>query len=205
MTYDDDGNLTSDGTATYGWTARGDLKQVSRTGLAASFGYDALGDRSTRTVNGTSTGFLNDGANTSAELDSANAIASSLLSGGVDQWFARTKAGATDAVLTDAQGSPVALGQADGTMGATYGYAPTAPRPRPETRAAVTCPTRASRVNSFVAGTEAVMADGTRKQIEEVKFGDQVMATDTATGRLAAKSVTDPITGSGQKNLVSLH
>lgn len=124
LTYDDDGNLTNDGSAAYAWDARGNLKQVSKTGLAASFGYDPLGDRSARTVNGTTTGFLNDGANPAAELDSSNAATSSLLSGGVDEWFARTKAGTTDTVLTDVLGSPIALGSADGTLAARYGYDP---------------------------------------------------------------------------------
>jgi RHS repeat-associated protein len=124
LTYDDDGNLTNDGTAAYTWNARGDLTGVSKTGLTASFAYDALGGRAARTVNGTKTGFLNDGANTVAELDASNNVSASLLSGGVDQWLSRTKAGATDAVLTDPQGSPVALGAADGTLAARYAYDP---------------------------------------------------------------------------------
>jgi hypothetical protein len=37
--------------------------------------------------------------------------------------------------------------------------------------------------NSFVPGTEVVMADGTRKPIEQVEEGDEVLATDPTTGK----------------------
>ncbi|PWW67116.1 RHS repeat-associated protein [Actinokineospora spheciospongiae] len=118
VTYDNDGNLTSDGTTTYTWNARGELTGTSKTGLTGTYSYDAAGNRSARTVGGVTTRFLYDGANAAAELDGTGALSASLLSGGVDQWFARTKAGTTDTTLTDALGSPIALGRADGTTAA---------------------------------------------------------------------------------------
>ncbi|MGW0993220.1 polymorphic toxin-type HINT domain-containing protein [Streptomyces sp. NPDC002523] len=58
--------------------------------------------------------------------------------------------------------------------------------------------------NSFVPGTEVVMADGTRKPIEKVEEGDEVLATDPTTGRTTKQKVTDTIKGTGEKHLVKL-
>ncbi|GHE27425.1 hypothetical protein GCM10017673_31990 [Streptosporangium violaceochromogenes] len=58
--------------------------------------------------------------------------------------------------------------------------------------------------NSFTQGTEVLMADGTRKPIEEVKVGDRVIATDPETGKSEARTVTALITGSGDKDLVRI-
>ncbi|WP_424213962.1 ricin-type beta-trefoil lectin domain protein [Streptomyces sp. BI20] len=59
-------------------------------------------------------------------------------------------------------------------------------------------------VNSFAPGTKVLMADGTTKAIEDVKAGDQVVATDERTGRNHVKTVTAEITGQGRKNLVTV-
>ncbi|WP_449342081.1 polymorphic toxin-type HINT domain-containing protein [Streptomyces aurantiogriseus] len=58
--------------------------------------------------------------------------------------------------------------------------------------------------NSFVPGTEVVMADGSRKPIEQVKEGDEVLATDPTTGKTSKQKVTDTIEGKGEKKLVKL-
>ncbi|RPK41475.1 tRNA3(Ser)-specific nuclease WapA precursor [Streptomyces sp. ADI92-24] len=42
----------------------------------------------------------------------------------------------------------------------------------------------------FLAGTDVEMADGTTKNIEDVKVGDKVLATDPISGETSAKSVT---------------
>ncbi|MFF1872601.1 polymorphic toxin-type HINT domain-containing protein [Kitasatospora herbaricolor] len=47
------------------------------------------------------------------------------------------------------------------------------------------CPT-----NSFPAGTSVIMADGTDRAIETLRAGDQVLATDPATGFTGAQPVT---------------
>ncbi|MFI6885306.1 polymorphic toxin-type HINT domain-containing protein [Streptosporangium canum] len=57
---------------------------------------------------------------------------------------------------------------------------------------------------SFVPGTEVLMADGTRKPIEDVKVGDKVLATDPETGKTEAKPVIALITGEDDKNLVQI-
>jgi hypothetical protein len=58
--------------------------------------------------------------------------------------------------------------------------------------------------NSFVPGTEVVMADGSRKPIEQVEEGDEVLATDPNTGKTSRQKVTDTIEGKGEKHLVKL-
>ncbi len=58
--------------------------------------------------------------------------------------------------------------------------------------------------NSFTPGTEVVLADGTTKPIEEVKIGDEVLATDPETGETRAEKVTAEIQGTGAKNLVKI-
>nr|WP_308114672.1 polymorphic toxin-type HINT domain-containing protein [Streptomyces sp. ISL-12] len=62
----------------------------------------------------------------------------------------------------------------------------------------------ATSCNSFVPGTEVLMADGSTKPIEDVKTGDKVLATDPKTGRTTLKTVTAEITGQGLKNLVKI-
>ncbi|MFD3328696.1 polymorphic toxin-type HINT domain-containing protein [Streptomyces sp. NPDC058701] len=64
--------------------------------------------------------------------------------------------------------------------------------------------TKTSCDNSFVPGTTVLLADGTRKPIEELKGGDKVLAADPSTGRIEAKAVTAVITGEGNKNLVEI-
>ncbi|SCL35118.1 RHS repeat-associated core domain-containing protein [Micromonospora aurantiaca] len=58
--------------------------------------------------------------------------------------------------------------------------------------------------NSFVPGTLVVMADGSRKPIEDVKTGDMVLVTDPVTGKTTIKPVVATIIGQGSKNLVEV-
>jgi RHS repeat-associated protein len=58
--------------------------------------------------------------------------------------------------------------------------------------------------NSFVPGTLVLMADGSKKRIENVRVGDKVYATDPTTGKTSKKAVTAQIIGYGKKNLVRL-
>jgi len=58
--------------------------------------------------------------------------------------------------------------------------------------------------NSFVSGTEVLMADGSTKPIEDVEIGDWVWATDPETGETGPRQVVDTIVGDGEKKLVDL-
>ena len=52
LSYDPNGNLTSDGTRTFTWTADNLLSQVTAGGMATSFTYDGLGSRLVKTTTG---------------------------------------------------------------------------------------------------------------------------------------------------------
>lgn len=58
--------------------------------------------------------------------------------------------------------------------------------------------------NSFLPGTDVLMADGTAKDIEDLKVGDEVLATDPETGETSPQKVTAEILGEGLKNLVKI-
>ncbi|WP_219460862.1 Hint domain-containing protein [Nonomuraea rhizosphaerae] len=45
-------------------------------------------------------------------------------------------------------------------------------------------------LNSFAPGTQVLMADGTHKNIEDIKVGDEVWATEPETGEAGARKVT---------------
>jgi RHS repeat-associated protein len=120
LTYDANGNLTNDGTNTYTWDARNRL--VSMTG--ASFVYDPLGRRVTKTISGTSTSFLYDGQNPVQELSGATPTANLLTGLGTDQFFTRMDSSGTTALLTDALGSTLALTDPTSTVQTEYTYEP---------------------------------------------------------------------------------
>lgn len=67
LTYDSNGNLTSDGTNTYVWDARNRLVSISG-GVTASFKYDALGRRTIKVVGSAASQFLYDGNDIAAEI-----------------------------------------------------------------------------------------------------------------------------------------
>jgi RHS repeat-associated protein len=121
-TYDANGSLTNDGIKTYTWNARGQLGSLSGS-LAASFQYDAFGRRVAKSINGTSTAFLYDGANVIQELSGSTPTAN-LLSGGVDEVFTRTDSVGTSHFLLDALGSPIALADASAAIQSGYRYEP---------------------------------------------------------------------------------
>ncbi|GHJ48205.1 hypothetical protein Cs7R123_55470 [Catellatospora sp. TT07R-123] len=58
--------------------------------------------------------------------------------------------------------------------------------------------------NSFTADTLVLMADGSTRRIADVRPGDQVAATDPATGATTAQTVVATIVGTGSKNLIEI-
>ena len=123
-TYDPDGNLTSDDGNTYTWNTRGQLTQLSTPTQTATFTYDAFGRRATKTVGGTTTGYLYDGSNVLEELNATTPTAELLTGLGTDQTLARTTTLGTDSYLTDRLGSTVALTDQNGTTTTGYTYDP---------------------------------------------------------------------------------
>jgi RHS repeat-associated protein len=120
-TYDADGNLTYDGTFTYGYDAENRLISASGSGLSATYAYDAQGRRKSKTVNGTTTIFVTD-------ADNRDVLEYNGSTGGVGNWYSyplgpnaalnqMNVATATRATLIpDIQGSFV--GALDATSGA---------------------------------------------------------------------------------------
>lgn len=123
LTYDLNGNLTSDGTYTYTWNARNKLVSISGTGFSASFTYDAFGRRTSKTVNGTTSSYLYDGSSLVQE-QSGGSAAANLVTGGLDEVLARTDSTTTWSLLTDALGSTIALVNSSGSVQTEYTYEP---------------------------------------------------------------------------------
>jgi RHS repeat-associated protein len=73
-TYDLDGNLAGDGVWSYGHDAEGRLVSATRAGTALAYGYDALGRRRSRSVNGARTDFLLSGDQEMAEYNASGAL-----------------------------------------------------------------------------------------------------------------------------------
>jgi RHS repeat-associated protein len=121
LTYDANGNLTSDGTNTYTWNARNQLVGISG-GVSASFQYDPFGRRVSKTIGGT-TQFLYDGENPVQEISGTTASAN-LLTGGMDEYFQRTDSAGARNFLTDALGGTLALADSTGTLQTQYTYEP---------------------------------------------------------------------------------
>ena len=122
-TYDNDGNLTGDGTTTYSWNARQQLTGLTRAGLTAAFQYDGTGRRTAKTLNGTTTRYLYDGDTAVQELGATGPTAN-VLTGGTDTYYARTDAAGEHDMLTDALGSVVGLTGAGGATATEYTYEP---------------------------------------------------------------------------------
>jgi len=149
LTYDLNGNLTSDGTNTYAWSARNQLAGITGP-TTASFVYDGAGRRRQNTIAGTATSFLYDGLNPVQEQQGAT-LANLLTGLGIDEFFTRTDTAGASYFLVDALGSTLALGDGTGTVQTEYTYEPFG----------VTTTTGAATANSFdYTGRES---DGTLK------------------------------------------
>jgi RHS repeat-associated protein len=127
-TFDLNGNLATSTdagvTTTYAWNARNQLTGISGPGLTASFTYDSFGRRTGKTINGTTTNFVYEGLNPVQEKSGATVTANLLTGLGIDEFFTRTDGVGVRALLPDALGSTVALGDGTGTLQTQYTYEP---------------------------------------------------------------------------------
>ncbi len=123
LSYDADGNPTSDGSSEYSWDARGQLSAISGA-HSASFGYDPFGRRISKTLGGTTTELLYDGPNVVQESVEGSVTADLLTGLRPDQLFARMTGGGTDSYLTDKLGSTIALANGSAETKTSYTYDP---------------------------------------------------------------------------------
>ncbi|MGV9503901.1 RHS repeat-associated core domain-containing protein [Streptomyces sp. NPDC003642] len=124
FTYDDVGQLKSDGLRTYTWNARGELTGLAKAGTASSFGYDPLGGRISKTIGSATSRYLTDGTNPLVEQNASGTTTASVATSGLDQFLTRTEGSKTQVYLTDALGTVVGLANTDGTVSTTYAYDP---------------------------------------------------------------------------------
>jgi len=125
LSYDLNGNLTSDGTYTYTWDARDRLTTIKQ-GLVTkgSFTYDAVGRRSSKVVNGATTiSFLYDHWNPVQEAQGSS-TRPILVGLETDEYFARTETAGRRYFLADALGSTLALADSSQAIQQTYRYEP---------------------------------------------------------------------------------
>ena len=123
LTYDLNGNLTSDGTNTYVWNGHNQLVSMTGPGLSASFQYDAFGNRISKTVNGSTITYLYDGANLVQE-QSGGSPSANILAGALDEIFTRTDVAGAWSPLSDGLGSTLALADSTGVVQTQYTYEP---------------------------------------------------------------------------------
>lgn len=124
LNYDANGNLTSDGTNTYIWDVRNHLAAIS--GVApATFVYDGLGRRMSKSIGGNAIQFLYDGFNPVQELDSSDSPSANLLTGGrIDEYFERSDSAGARSFLSDNLGNTLGLTDSAGTIQTQYSYEP---------------------------------------------------------------------------------
>jgi RHS repeat-associated protein len=123
LSYDNNGNLTSDGTNTYTWDARNHLTTTSGA-TTASFTYDAFGRRASKSIAGATTQFLYDRLNPIQELQ-GGAPSANLMAGHIDEYFARTdSSNNVSTTLQDALGSTIGLVGSGQSVATSYTYEP---------------------------------------------------------------------------------
>lgn len=124
MIYDTRGNLTSDGTWTYGYDVENHLVSASKAGTTATYAYDALGRRSSKTVNGVTTYFLSQGDQEVADYNTNKQLVARYVYGaGLDEPLVMVLAsGVRYYHVSDALGSTVALLSDSGSLTEKYAY-----------------------------------------------------------------------------------
>jgi RHS repeat-associated protein len=122
LTYDNNGNLTSDGINSYWWNARDQLVSISGPGLSATFQYDPFSRRVGKSINGLTTGFLYDGADVVQEQ--TGGTNANLLIGGLDELFTRNDSTGAKTAIAGGLGNVIALTDSAGTLQTQYSYEP---------------------------------------------------------------------------------
>jgi len=123
LIYDQNGNLKNDSTNTYTWDARNRLTSISG-GVAASFNYDPLGRRISKTINGVTTAFVYDGNDIVQEMLSGAVTTNYLRSLNIDELFGILRQDGVYFSIYDGLGSTLALTNQAASSVAQYSYEP---------------------------------------------------------------------------------
>lgn len=125
QTYDNNGNLTGDGTWTFGFDHANRLTSASKSGTSATYQYDAFGRRERKTVNSTVTKYLSDGPSVVEEYDgSGTRTARYGYLPGIDRPLFMERSGTRYYYHQDGQGSVIALTATNGVVSERYAYSP---------------------------------------------------------------------------------
>ena len=128
ITFNVDGNMTSDGTNTYSWTYGNRMIGASRSGMTATYDYDSDDRRTKKTVNGVVTRTMWSGADELAEYDVNGDLIRRFVPDGTGAMDARlatvAPAGAVYWHHTDHLGSVIATSDSAGQTIGTASYSP---------------------------------------------------------------------------------
>lgn len=128
LTYDGNGNLTSDASTSYVWNTRDQLVEMRtfQGALVARFSYDALGRRRQKIVNDVTSIYVYDHSDAVQEKDGAFQIRAVYITGALDERLQRIVRNGSvsriDTYQSDHIGSILALKDMDGTNVVTYSY-----------------------------------------------------------------------------------
>jgi RHS repeat-associated protein len=115
VAHDENGNQTKNNAV---WDARDRLVSLTGPNFTASFTYDAMGRRTSKTVNGQKKTYLYDGSDLISETGAEYTFGP-----GIDQPLER-KSGQNEYYLADALGSVIGLADVTGAIKTSYNYSP---------------------------------------------------------------------------------
>ncbi|UXI68266.1 RHS repeat-associated core domain-containing protein [Tahibacter amnicola] len=122
VTHDANGNMTGDGASEYVYDVQNRLVEIRAQGVTtATFRYDAVGRRTSRTVDGQNLAYRYEGANPVSIA--AGGVTTTILNGlGIDERYAIDDVGGRRYFLTDHLGTSIALAGSSGEIATRYRY-----------------------------------------------------------------------------------